>query len=94
MLFRSDSLVPPELRMAYRVLKNAGVAPAEVGLRSELAVLSERAAKEVNPKRRAAIRARLAKVIAYLEIAGVVSPQTLEAYSFEEPPEPPGVDGV
>ena len=26
-----DALVPEELRMAYRVLKNAGYAPAEVG---------------------------------------------------------------
>lgn len=31
-----DSHVPPELRAAYRVLKNAGFLPHEVGLRREI----------------------------------------------------------
>lgn len=31
-----DSLVPPELRMAYRILKNAGFVPAEVTALKEL----------------------------------------------------------
>lgn len=31
------SLISPELRMAYRILKNAGVVPKEVALRKEIA---------------------------------------------------------
>jgi len=31
-----DALVPPELRMAYKVLKNAGFVPPEVELRNEI----------------------------------------------------------
>ena len=32
-----DPLVPEDMRLAYRVLKNAGYAPAEVSLRKEIA---------------------------------------------------------
>lgn len=32
-----DSMVPPELRAAYRVLKNAGYLPAELQLRRDIA---------------------------------------------------------
>ena len=31
-----DALIPPELRLAYRVLKNAGYVPEEVRLRREI----------------------------------------------------------
>ena len=34
-----DRLVPPELRIAFRVLKNAGLAPPEVLVRREIAAL-------------------------------------------------------
>ena len=34
-----DSLVPEELRLAYRVLKNAGYVPPEVEARREIAYL-------------------------------------------------------
>ena len=34
-----DALVPEELRLAYRILKNAGYVPAEVGELNELAQL-------------------------------------------------------
>lgn len=34
-----DALVPEELRLAYRILKNAGYAPAEVGALNEIAEL-------------------------------------------------------
>lgn len=32
-----DGLVSPDLRMAYRILKNAGVVPREIELRKEIA---------------------------------------------------------
>lgn len=34
-----DSLVPPELRLAHRILKNAGYVPEEVQLRRQIADL-------------------------------------------------------
>ncbi len=36
-----DSLVAPELRMALRVLKNAGFVPPEIGLRREIHELGQ-----------------------------------------------------
>ena len=36
-----DSLVPPEVRIAYRILKNAGFVPPEVLERREIAELEE-----------------------------------------------------
>lgn len=36
-----DAHVPPELRMAYRVLKNAGCLPPEIELRREIAELED-----------------------------------------------------
>ena len=36
-----DSLVPPEVRIAYRILKNAGFVPPEVLERREIAALEE-----------------------------------------------------
>ena len=37
----SDSWIPPDLRMAYKVLKNAGFVPPEVELRKEILSLRE-----------------------------------------------------
>ncbi|MCK5669717.1 MAG: DUF1992 domain-containing protein [Gammaproteobacteria bacterium] len=36
-----DSLVPEELRVAYRILKNSGFLPAEVSLRKEIAGMNQ-----------------------------------------------------
>ena len=36
-----DQLIAPEMRMAYRVLKNAGYIPEEVILRKEIACIEE-----------------------------------------------------
>lgn len=35
-----DALVPVELRLAYRILKNAGYLPLEVGVRREIGALT------------------------------------------------------
>lgn len=40
LVFDDDPFLSPETRMMNRILKNAGCAPAEVGLRRELATLS------------------------------------------------------
>ena len=42
LVFDDDALLSPELRMANRILKNAGVTPPEIGLRREIAALRRR----------------------------------------------------
>jgi hypothetical protein len=39
--FEDDSHIPEDLRMAYKILKNAGVTPPEIGLRKEIAKAEE-----------------------------------------------------
>lgn len=36
-----DAMIPPELRMAYKVLKNAGCLPPELELRKEIVTLRD-----------------------------------------------------
>lgn len=59
-----DALVPEDLRLAYRILKNAGFVPLEVEARREIAEL-ERLLYE-NESLDAAERARAAKKLALL----------------------------
>jgi hypothetical protein len=54
-----DALVPPELRIAYRILRNAGVVPPEVIERREIAELEVAVAGLDDDERRRAL-ARLA----------------------------------
>jgi hypothetical protein len=39
--FEDDSHIPPELRMAYKILKNAGCLPPELELRKEVVRLQD-----------------------------------------------------
>jgi hypothetical protein len=63
-----DAGIPPELRVAYRVLKNAGYVPPEVELRREIAALVhllgdiEDAERAAAARRLAMLRTRLASV--------------------------------
>jgi len=50
-----DDSIPPELRMAFKVLKDAGCLPAEVELRKEIASLSELLDAAVDPEERARV---------------------------------------
>ena len=36
-----DSMIPPEYRMAYRILKNAGMVPPEIALQGQINALEE-----------------------------------------------------
>ena len=54
-----ESGVPEDMRMAYRVMKNAGIVPPEVEAMKRLAKLREQLAVETDP----AERDRLAKQI-------------------------------
>ena len=54
-----DEAIPPELRMAFKVLKDAGCLPPEVELRKEIASLSELLDTVVEPQERARVRREL-----------------------------------
>jgi hypothetical protein len=60
-----DRLVPEDLRMAYRILRNAGFVPPEVEARREIADL-ERLLLDTDAALDAAARARAAKKLALL----------------------------
>lgn len=69
--FDDDRLVPEELRIAHRILKNAGFLPPEVIARREVAslrLLLHAATVDAETERRA--RARLALLEATLELKG------------------------
>jgi DnaJ homologue, subfamily C, member 28, conserved domain len=51
-----DDGVPPELRMAFKILNDAGCLPPEVELRKEIASLSELLDAAVDPEERARVR--------------------------------------
>lgn len=61
-----DLLVPPEVRMANRVLKNAGMVPAEVAERREIAVLEAQLRQPVDEATRARAVGKLALLRARL----------------------------
>lgn len=66
-----DSMIPPELRAAYRILRNAGYAPPEVLVRRDIAELEAVLADPATdaPSRRKAL-ARLHVLRARLGAAG------------------------
>jgi hypothetical protein len=41
LVFDDDAMIPEDLRMAYKVLKNAGCVPPEIELRKEIACLKD-----------------------------------------------------
>jgi len=55
-----DALIPAELRLAYRVLKNAGYVPPEVEALNEIAHLERWVLKEIEPSARTQALKRLA----------------------------------
>lgn len=54
-----DALVAPELRVAYRILKNAGYVPEEVRLLRELRTAEQLLVQAVDPEERSAASVRL-----------------------------------
>ena len=72
-----DRLVPEHLRMAYRILKNAGLVPPELEERKEAAGLRDFLAATAGdtPARRRAL-AKLALLEARLDASGLRSPRT------------------
>ncbi len=64
-----DALVPESLRVAYRVLKNAGYLPPEVGLRREIFEVEQLLAGALDESERRAAGRRLRYLLARLSLA-------------------------
>lgn len=69
-----DRLVPDELRVAYRILKNAGFVPPEIDARNEIASVHELLRHAVGDDERRRALARLALLTSKLEASGRVLP--------------------
>ena len=81
--FDDDALVPAELRMAYRMLKNAGFVPPEMEARREIADLERLAATAQDDAARRRAAARIAFLLERSAGAGRARNLALEADYFE-----------
>jgi DnaJ-like protein len=63
-----DASIHPELRMAFKILRDAGCLPPEVELRREIATLSELLDAIVDPEERRRIRRELSDRSLRLEL--------------------------
>lgn len=73
-----DSHVPPELRMAYKILKNADCLPPELVLRKEVVVLQDLVAAMPDEAEKLKQMRRLNFLMMKLDLMRPVSPQLLE----------------
>jgi len=78
-----DRLVPPELRMAYRILRNAGFVPPGVEARKEIAALEALVRESVEPEERKRGVARLNYLLTRLALAGGPGARAVDCY-FEQ----------
>ena len=70
-----DALVPEELRVAHRILKNAGFVPPEAALRGEIASVEALLKHATDDSARRRALARLALLEAKLELEGRALPR-------------------
>jgi hypothetical protein len=73
-----DSHIPPELRMAYKILKNANCLPLELALRQEVVHLQDLLAAMPDEAEKLKQMRRLNFLIMKLNMMRPVSPQLLE----------------
>ena len=73
-----DSHVPPELRMAYKILKNADCLPPELALRQEVMHLQDLVAAMPDEAEKLKQMRRLNFLIMKLDMMRPVSPQLME----------------
>jgi hypothetical protein len=80
LLLDDDALVPPELRVAYRMLRNAGYVPEEVRLLAELRSAEQLLAGAVGHEERAAAAARLHYLLGRLGTSRVLTLRSESQY--------------
>lgn len=80
-----DALVPPELRTAYRLLKNAGFVPPKIALRREITEIEQLLALAQTSAERTAISRRLNALLLRLGLArGHTAPLYVEQAYLEK----------
>lgn len=75
-----DPLVPLELRVAYRMLRNAGYVPEEVRLFAEIRSAEQLLAQALDHEQRAAASARLQVLLARLGTSRVLTLRSESQY--------------
>ena len=73
-----DSHIPPELRMAYKILKNANCLPVELALRQEVVQLQDLVAAMPDEAEKLKQMRRLNFLVMKLNMMRSVSPELLE----------------
>ncbi|MFZ5452765.1 MAG: DnaJ family domain-containing protein [Thermodesulfobacteriota bacterium] len=73
-----ESHIPPELRMAYRILKNADCLPPELELRKEIVRLQDLVANMPDEAEKLTQMRRLNFLMMKMDMTRPVSPQLLE----------------
>jgi hypothetical protein len=73
-----DSHIPPELRMAYKILKNADCLPPELALRKEVVQLQDLVAAMPDEAEKLKQMRRLNFLMMKLDMMRPVSPQLME----------------
>jgi hypothetical protein len=76
--FEDESHIPPELRMAYKILKNADCLPPELELRREVVRLQDLVASLPDAAEKLKQMRRLNFLVMKLDLIRPVSPQVLE----------------
>ncbi len=76
--FEDESHIPPELRMAYKILKNADCLPPELELRKEIVQLQDLVASLPDESEKLKQMRRLNFLIMKMNMTRQVSPQLLE----------------
>jgi len=76
--FEDDSYIPPELKMAYKILKNADCLPPELELRKEIVQLQDLVASLPDEAEKLKQMRRLNFLVMKLNMTRQVSPQLLE----------------
>jgi len=75
-----NSMVPPELRAAFRILKNAGFIPAEVGIRKDIASLQGLIMRTEDDAEARRLARRLSTLLMQLEVRSGISLRNEDAY--------------
>jgi hypothetical protein len=76
--FEDESHIPPELRLAYKILKNAGCLPPELELRREIITLQDLMASMEDEAEKLRQMRRLNFLMMKMGLMRPVSPQLLE----------------
>jgi len=69
LLLSDDPLVPPERRLANKILKNAGVIPVEISLRRELEQLKHQCARASSVQARESLMREIRIMILRISVA-------------------------